>query len=494
MAILSNKHANAEQVMYNSFIGGLNLSVPAEYVGTTEMQLAKNFEYDKRTGALKLRSGLVLMGTLEYDITGLAPVTGTSALLARCSNGKVYKLSDYTITGPYSTLIEGNGTLSYTLWGDNNELIMCAGGKLYHYVADTDTLTKITESPDRNDFCFTRDGRIASIDTSSDTIKFSGVGDPTNWIMAESPSHVWTQADGIFVEVGYKDGCNMSACAPLTDNLIVFKRPNGQPGQGRVYRLEGSYPDWTVSDYSSGSSAWNHRSCSTTTNDLLFITSEGVASLGAVSDYGDFKLSWAGAKVNPQISQELSEDCKMWKMPGSSQVWVLAKASSRVYVYSYAVGESGAWTTFEFPGYIADACECDGARYIAIGKQIFKMDDSFGTDNGNAFVGHLKMQAIRKRGQIVIKYLYVAYNSMAASEGYFVINGQKVTLPFGGQLKDYAIADDDIAALDDDPLINSEFGTVRSRVNIRCWDATAELVVEKGPFGLSSIGLEIAEV
>ncbi|MEA5034242.1 hypothetical protein [Cloacibacillus evryensis] len=494
MALKSNKHANAEEVLYKSFLGGINLSVPAEYVATDEMQQAKNFEYDPRTGALKLRAGLVLMGTLEYNITGLAPIAGTSALLARCENGKVYKLQEYTIAGPYATVIEGSGTLSYTLWGDQNELILCAGAGLYIYKASDDTLTKLPNAPARNDFCFARDGRVVSVDTSTDTLKFSGVGDPDNWIMASTNDHQWTAADGVFIDVGYKDGCNMSACAPLTDNLIVFKRPDGQPGQGKIYRLTGSYPDWAVVDYSSGSSAWNHRSCATTTNDLLFITSEGVASLGAVSDYGDFKVSWAGAKVNPQLSKELSESCKLWKMPGAAQVWVSAKPSARVYVYSYGVGEKGAWTTFEFPGYIADACECDGDRYIAIGKQIFKMDEAFGTDNGNAFNGHLKMQAIRRRGMIVLKYVYVAYNSMVASTASLFINGQTVDLPLGGQLYGSAYQDDDIAALDNDPLLASVSATVRRRVNIRCWDATAEIDVQNGPFGLTSVGLEVAEV
>lgn len=54
MALKSNKHANAEEVLYKSFLGGINLSVPAEYVGTDEMQQAKNFEYDLYIVVLKL--------------------------------------------------------------------------------------------------------------------------------------------------------------------------------------------------------------------------------------------------------------------------------------------------------------------------------------------------------------------------------------------------------------------------------------------------------
>ena len=62
MATKSNKHANAEQKYYGDFSGGLNLSLPAEGLAANEMQLCENFEYDPKTGALKLRAGLVLMG------------------------------------------------------------------------------------------------------------------------------------------------------------------------------------------------------------------------------------------------------------------------------------------------------------------------------------------------------------------------------------------------------------------------------------------------
>lgn len=494
MATKSNKHANAEVVYYSNFLGGINLAVPAESVGTNEMQTAKNFEYDPRTGALKLRAGLVLMGTLPATVKDMAPIAGVNALLIRCEDNKVYKLAEYTLTGPYSTTIEGDGQLSYALWGDSNELILCAGSKLYHYKTSDDSLSVVKESPDVNDFCFTRFGRVVSVEMSSDRLRFSGVGDVTNWIFESSDDHEWSAVDALWIDVGYKDGCDLVACAPLMEDLVVFKRPAGQPGQGKIYRLVGSYPDWAVKDYSSGSSAWNHRSTATTTNDLLFITAEGVASLGTVSDYGDLKIGWAGAKVNPQVAAELSKDCKLWKMPGKSQVWLSPKPSPRIYVYSYGVGERGAWTTFEFPSTIGDACECGGYRYVAVGAQIFRMDDMFGTDNGNSFNGELKMQAIRKQGMIVVKELYIAYNSMASSEANFIINGVKVPLPLGGQLHDIASLDEDIAALDDDELVTSVSATVRQRVNIRVWDATAEVTVVRGPFGLNAVGVGYAEV
>jgi len=492
MAVRSNKHTNSEQVYYGDFSGGLNLSVPAEALPKNEMQVAKNFEFDQSTGAPKLRSGLILMATLPGNIRNLAPVAGANSLLVRCNDNKVYKLSEYTLSGELGT-VNGNGELSYAPWGDDDELVLAAGGKLSLF--DGSTVSTVSESLDKNDFVFVKAGRVACLNKDSDDISYSGVGDITNWQFASvGETDIWTDADALSLTVGYKDGCRMVCVAPLTSDLMVFKCPQDQPGMGRIYRVTGNYPDWEVADYSTGSSVCNHASTVTTTNDLLFLTAEGVASLGTVAAYGDIKMQWAGAKVNPRISKEMDvANCRMWKMATASQVWVRTKASETVWVYNYGIG-SGAWTTFKFPGVVADACCVGDSRYIAIGTQVFRMDDTSGTDNGQVFSGQIKMQGIRKLGMTLIKQAYIAYDSMADSIAKLKIEGHEISLPLGGQLNDVAVEDDDIASQDEDPLLSSTSASVRARMNIRVWDATAELEVARGPFKLNAIGLEVAEV
>lgn len=492
MATRGNKHANAEQVYYGDFSGGINLSLPAEALQKNEMQVAKNFEYDQSTGAPKLRSGLVLMATLPGDIKGLAPVAGAGALLVRCTDNNIYKLTEYTLSGVIGT-INGNGDLSYAPWGEDDELVLAAGGKLSLF--NGSTVSTVTESLPRNDFVFVKAGRVGTVNKESDEISFSGVGDITNWqFESNGVGDMWTDSDAISLSVGYKDGCSMVCVAPLTSDLMVFKCPQDQPSMGRIYRVTGDYPDWNVSDYSKGSSVCNHASTVTTTNDLLFLTSEGVASLGTVAAYGDIKMNWAGAKVNPRLAKEMDvENCRMWKMATASQVWVRTKPSATVWVYSYGI-RGGAWTTFQFPGVVADACCVGNNRYVAIGKQVFRMEESFGTDNGQPYSGLIKMQGIRRLGMTLLKQVYIAYDSMADSVAKMKIEGYEIGLPLGGQLMDVASEDDDVANLDDDPLLSSTSASVRQRLNVRVWDATAELEVTRGPFKVNAIGLEIAEV
>ena len=489
MSTKSNKHANAEQKYYGDFSGGLNLSLPAEGLASNEMQLCENFEFDPSTGALRLRPGLALVGAIPGAVRNIVPVAGGSdALLIRGENNAMYRLEANSTPAACGT-ISGDGELSAAPWGDGDELVLCAGAHLYYY--DGSFVTEVETSPEICDLCFVRDGRVGVVDSSGDRINYSGVGDCTNWQFMSAVSDDWTEMDAVWIEVGYKDGCDLVCVVPLATDLIVFKSPRGRPGAGRIYRVVGSYPDWEVKEAAQGSSAWNSASAQPTVSDVLFLTAEGVASLGTVSDYGDIKMNWPGRKVNPRIAKEICAECAMWRMPSASQMWVRTRAGSRIWVYSYNIG---AWTRFVFSGRVADACDSGLARYAAVGNKVYKMDENVSDDDGTAFSGHIKMQTLRKLGMILVKQLYVGYASMAASVATMLINKHEVALTLGGQLGDLAEEDTDVAALDDDPLLSAASASVRARINIRTWDATAELVVTHGPFNLNAIGLEIAEV
>lgn len=484
MPRIANKHSNAEPILYGDFSGGLNISVPAETVAKNEMQVCDNFEYNRDTGALKLRGGLVLIATLPGPIKDMVPVFGADAFLVRLENNKVYRVDQYAVSGILGTM-NGDGPMSYAMWGDTNEILMCAGAKLYRY--NGSTLVELSNSPERNDFVFVRTGRVVTADRTQDVLRYSGIGDPDNW------NFDGTDADAVEIEVGYKDGNDMSAVIELTSDLVVFKTPQGLPGKGTIYRVFNEYPDWEVKFYSRGSSAWNHNSVASTTSDVIFITAEGIASLSTVTEYGDYKIGWPGKKVNNRISKELNDHCRMWKLGHRSQVWVRTGLTNKIWVYSYTVGR-GAWTTFTFPDTLRDVCETGASTYVSVGAQVFRLDDMYGTDNGDPFVGRIKFQSILKQRMSLLKYVLVGYISMAESMAKLRIMGHDVNLPLGGQLHDIAYLDPDIAYLDDSPLVTAISATMRERINIRTWDATGELIVQRGPFALNLVGLEVAEV
>ena len=90
--------------------------------------------------------------------------------------------------------------------------------------------------------------------------------------------------------------------------------------------------------------------------DLLFLTREGLGNLGTATEYGDFKLGWAGSKINPKLSPTLTENSRMWHLPQRGQIWVSDGASNDIWVYHYQIGK-GAWTRFTFTGRVTSVAD-----------------------------------------------------------------------------------------------------------------------------------------
>ena len=55
------------RIVYPSFAGGLNLSVPPESLGVNELTVAENVEYSASTGAMTVRGGLMRLAGLGME-------------------------------------------------------------------------------------------------------------------------------------------------------------------------------------------------------------------------------------------------------------------------------------------------------------------------------------------------------------------------------------------------------------------------------------------
>ena len=320
------------------------------------------------------------------------------------------------------------------------------------------------ELPSEVEQLFIRDGRVFLIETDSDTLKASGVGDLANWRQD-------TDADSISVDIGYKDGCDMRAVVEFAGEMIAFKAPPGRPEWGRVYRLQGKYPDWSISLYSRGNSTWNARSAVNIPNDVLFLSKGGMMSLGTVTEYGDFKIGWAGSKVNAVLAPTLTEDCRMWHLPSKGQAWASDGVSNDIWAYHYQLQ---AWTKLAFGGKVSAVFD-DGARtYIGMGDTLYVMSGETPCE----MPARLRLRTNVKRNQQLIKGIIAGYGSDAGTEAKLRLGGYELALPHGGQL----------------PGGTPGTGITRARCNIRDWQAAPEINVTGGAFSLASLGLEVAEV
>jgi hypothetical protein len=320
------------------------------------------------------------------------------------------------------------------------------------------------ELPSKTEQIFIRDGRVFLTETDSDTLRASGVGDLANWRLD-------TDMDSISVDIGYKDGCDMRAIVEFAGEMIAFKAPPGRPDWGRIYRLQGKYPDWNIQLYTRGNSTWNTRSAVNIPNDVLFLSKGGMMSLGTVTEFGDFKLGWAGSKVNAALAPTLSDNCRMWHLPSKGQAWVSDGSGSDIWVYHYQLQ---AWTKFTFSGKVNAVFDDGNKTYIGIGNTLYVMSDATPCEK----TAGLKLRTNIKRNQSLVKGIIAGYESGTGTAAKLKLGAYELALPYGGQLPD------------DTP----NTGIVRARCNIRDWQVTPEISVTGGAFSLVSLGLEVAEV
>jgi hypothetical protein len=497
MAKLATKHANAEIMTFSDFAGGLNLSKPAEFIANNEMRTADNLEFSVNTGMLKLRGGITPVYTFPNSVTDIFPIAGADSMLVR-SGSEMYRFSN----GAAVMVGEVDGTLPgvYEFWGENKDLLMVFGGHLHIYDGRTVTRIQTDGAPENANTVAYRAGRVMVTQTQSDKITYSGIGDPMRWTED-------TDMDSVSVDIGYKDGCDMTAIAEMAGEILVFKCPPEQPEYGRIYRLQGDYPNWNIIPYAEGTSAWNPHSVANVSNNLLFITKEGLASLETVTEYGDFRQSWAGSNINPALWNKLTSQCRLWHIPTRGQVWLWDGKSSEVWVYHPQM--NGAWTKFIFHGPVTAAAHINADTHLAIGNVLYKMSDSYSKDQpkespgGNSeeqseehtipITGKWRPKTLTRRNQILVKGVTAGYISSIDASAVMKVEGFRMQLPLTAQ-GDIAALDTDISALDTDPLVPFQSSIMRRRCNIRKWEITPEIEITNGAFNLSFVNLEMAEV
>jgi hypothetical protein len=496
MAKLAVKHFNQESLGFVDFSGGLQLSKPPESIEQNEMQAAKNFEFAADTGLLKVRGGLEPIYNFDYPIRDIFPVAGGNAALVRAGDSLYHLVGG---VAKYLGEVDGDLPGTFEYFGEQGDVAMVFGAHLFLFDNSAQSLKKVESigSPTAANSIYYRSGRIAVTQIGSDEIKYSGIGDPEQW--EHDPENMQRAQ---FVTVGYLDGCMMAAIGQMVGEVIVFKCPPGQPDNGIIYRLQGEPGNWAIIQHSKGASAWNSNALTVVANNMLFITREGMSSLATAMEYGDFRLAWAGAKINPKIALQLNDKCRLWHIPIKGQVWLWDGHSRGVWVYHYQIGE-GAWTTYEFPEPPQAAAAVNNRTYFGMGNTVYELNEASTADNitrvdtgetSRVNIDALWMpKTLVRPNQILVKKIRTNYLSTDTANPRVNIEGFIVPLPAQGT-GDIAAADKDILVEDFDPLVPSTTYTSRIRCNIRRWDVTPMIEVTNGLFQLSSLHLDMAEV
>lgn len=492
----SDKHGEAtERFFYPGFGGGLNLSVPAETLPRTELREAWNVEFSPLTGSMRVRGGLVWSGRFDGPVGEMVPVPGKRGFLVREKGTRRVFYFLWNCIWPVQGELSGDGEMTAATWGEPGEMVVASGGRLQKFEefgqAGIPTLTAIPNSPEKCRRVFVRAGRVGVVE-GPDTLRFSWVGDCEKW--ENDPDDAST---GQFIEIGYKDGMDIVAVVPLSKDLMIFKVPEDEPDKGVIWRLVGDFPNWTPLQTAHNTGTFNSKSVRAVGNDVYYLTTDGLATLSSVTAYGEIKTAWPDRKVANTLTRLLNGTSRLWNVPVKQQLWVLpSDQDPLVWVLDYS---RGIWTQFEFPVPPVFAEGVDTALYMAIGRDLYQLNDWYTQDElkdkpSSAIKARMQMGTILKGWKVLVKGAFASFLVVPESRACLKLGDFRLPL-IGGGTPSYIYDDTDIAFEDDDPLFPpGNTLTARQRCLVRDWAIVPEVEIEGGGCSLSSLGLEIVEV
>lgn len=499
MPIASNKHKNVQRIFYPSFDGGLNLSVPPESLQRNELKEAVNVEFSPVTGAMTVRGGMVWSGRFSGEIDCIVPVAGKRGFLVRRKGQKTVQYFRWEFISNVSGQLSGSGEMSITAWDDY--YLVASGGKLQKFTDNpTPQLITIGNSPSNCRMVFTRDGRVGVVD-GEDVLKFSAVGDCENW--THDPDD---ESSAQFIEIGYKDGMDIRAVVPLSRDLMVFKSPDGEPDKGTIFRFTGDSADftWAVLEAAHNTGTFSQKSIQAVGNDVYYACVSGVASLLAVSSYGEIQSKWPDRKINSALTPLIEDTAELWNIPVKQQLWVIpSKGAKEIWALDYT---RGIWTKFKFPQSIIYATGVDNALYVFTNRDVYRVEDGFSVDNirdsngtfeKSAIEAKMRMGTLIAGKQLLIKGVFASFGLLPGCEAELWLGKFCMKFSGGGAIDYIYDPPNDTQKIyeDYDPLYPTG-GTLTSRRQciVRDWAITPEVIITGGCCSLSTMGLETVEV
>ena len=515
MPTLSSKHPNARREFYPSFDGGVNLAVPAESMAKNELKEAMNVEFSPLTGSMKVRGGLVWSGRFGSKTGDVVPVYGRRGFLVNEQNTPSLRYFKWNNVWPVaqsgvSWLTDWDEKMSIASWeekvddGDDAEerdcWLLSAGGSLQKFTeSPIPTLKTITSAPENCRLVFVRNGRVGVVD-GTDRITFSAVGDCENWTTDDNDT-----SSAQWIDIGYKDGMDITAVIPLSKDLIIFKNPPGEPDKGIIWRLTGDYPDWQAVEVAHNTGTFSQQSVCAVGNDIFYATVAGIATLSTVTNYGEVKTAWPDRKVNNALTPLLTDTAKLFDVPVKQQLWIMPSADSKeVWVFDYA---HGIWTTFKFPEPVIYAAGVDNSLYVFMGRNLYELSDGYTQDEveygstgtlwKSTIEARMKLGTVLSGMQTLIKGVFASFELMPQCDAELWLGKFKMPFSYGGDVELIYDPPNDTqyACEDDDPLVpTGGVLTSRRRCIVREWAITPEIKIRGGGCAVPTLGLEVAEV
>ncbi|MEE9311795.1 MAG: hypothetical protein V3V10_05210 [Planctomycetota bacterium] len=259
-----------------------------------------------------------------------------------------------------------------------------------------------------------------------DIIPFSATVNPLDWT---------TPGDAGYIPFGLNTygSQDVSALAIYRSNLVAF---NGQAFQ--MWQVDEDPNNFAILDAIPIGCRF-YKSLSPVSNDLVFLTDEGIRSMGIAGASTNLQAGFFGKQIDPLVLAAIKggEVPNGLFFPGAGQYWLFF--GEEAFVLTMNGGKADmSWSRYVFPSAIDDWTVQDGALYLRSGDKVWLVDDDTLVDDSGgadvAFVGkvwwpYLDFGALGVT-KMMIGFDTVAEGTYSVSIGYNQKDDTQFTAPY----------------------------------------------------------------
>lgn len=353
---LGTKHENQQPIVRADFSGGLNTTANVDGIAENQLSVAVNVEVDHSTGRLKTVAGTTDLIYFEGICAALYDEINQILLLAD-NDKEVHAVYSGNKITPAIGVLSGDLYPTATSW--ENGLLVASGGKLQYF---NGTTLETIESPTATGV-YVRAGRV--LVTDDNNVHYSGVGDETNWT-----EDTGDDSSSKFVEAGYKDGGNLIGMVNLSADVLLIK------DNRRLYRLNGEFPDWSISEISRNVEVSGRLSYCAVADSVFILGRNEVQNIQTTNAYGDMKPQNVSTLITSEI-QKLPANAKLRHVPPLQQIWAI---SGREVLIFDLVTQS--WFKREFNSPVIDVISIGDEVLIIKSDRVSRLDEGTFFDSG----------------------------------------------------------------------------------------------------------------
>lgn len=205
-----------------------------------------------------------------------------------------------------------------------------------------------------------------------DIVRFSATTNPKDWSSASDAGYLPT---GL-----HQYGSNPAAAmGPYRSNLIPFNAEGFQ-----MWTVDENPENMALQDAMPIGSTRHHALCPVG-DDLLFLSSQGVRSIGIAAGSTNLQGGDVGMPIDPLVTAAVTaadagghEILSLYYLT-EGQYWLLVNHDDgcQVFVHtSNRAGEVGAWSRYLFPFQVDDWAIKGDVLYLSSGENIYRLDES----------------------------------------------------------------------------------------------------------------------